>query len=292
VRYLIINADGYGFTKGISRAIEECIEFGTVRSLSANVNFIHAEGLARLVQKHPHISVGCHINPVVGIPVLPAEKVPTLLDKNGEFLYETFSKRFLTGHIRLAELRAEMIAQVEKTRDMAGQTFSHIDFHMGLHRFPGLYSLFLEVAEKSGVKRIRTHRYLVGMESRFPYIRHAWHVLKSPARTLKFGCNLWLRRKALAQNFVMPDRRAEITDMGFRPGALTIQHYLMLLKNIPQGFSEFVVHPGYVDDNLRRWSTYIDQRVLERQLLLNSKFRDALYSSDIHLSGYRDIPLN
>ena len=45
MRYLIINTDGYGFTAGITRAIEECVEFGTVKSLSANVNFKHAENL-------------------------------------------------------------------------------------------------------------------------------------------------------------------------------------------------------------------------------------------------------
>ena len=36
MRCLIINADGYGFTPGTTRAIEECIAFGTVRSLSVN----------------------------------------------------------------------------------------------------------------------------------------------------------------------------------------------------------------------------------------------------------------
>jgi chitin disaccharide deacetylase len=85
MRHLIINADGYGFTAGISRAIEECVEFGTVRSLSANVNFTHADGLTHLVQKHPGLSVGCHVNPVVGRPVLSPKQVPSLVDENGEF---------------------------------------------------------------------------------------------------------------------------------------------------------------------------------------------------------------
>ena len=76
VRHLIINADGYGFTAGITRAIEECVEFGTVRSLSANVNFGHAAGLDALVRRHPEISVGCHINPIVGRPILPVRRSP------------------------------------------------------------------------------------------------------------------------------------------------------------------------------------------------------------------------
>ena len=83
VKFLIINADGYGFTEGISRAIEECIEFGTVRSLSANVNCSGSEGLRKLVAKHPYLSVGCHLNPVVGRPLLPPGEMASLVDGDG-----------------------------------------------------------------------------------------------------------------------------------------------------------------------------------------------------------------
>ena len=176
MRSLIINADGYGFTGGISRAIEECIEFGTVKSISANVNFEYADGLSDLVRRYPYLSVGCHINPVVGRPVLDPSRVPSLLNENGEFLYKEFSKCIVSGQIRMDELRAEMTAQVEKTRELAGTAFSHVDFHMGLHRLPRVYGVFLDVAEKSGVGRIRTHRYFMGMESRSPLMRHLVHM--------------------------------------------------------------------------------------------------------------------
>jgi predicted glycoside hydrolase/deacetylase ChbG (UPF0249 family) len=291
MRYLIINADGYGFTEGVTRAIEECIEFGTVRSLSANVNFAHAAKLTELVRKYPELSVGCHLNPVVGSPVLPPEKVPTLVDKNGTFLYKQFSRSFLSGQIRLAELRSELMAQIEKISSMVGSAFSHIDFHMGLHRLPGLYKVFLDVVQKSGVRRIRTHRYLVGMESRFPILKHYWYLSVYPARIPKFLWNLWLRRKALRCGLAMPDRRVEITYMGVRANTINVQNYIKMIRNLPKGFSEFVVHPGYVDSDLIRWSSYVDQRVLERQVLLSKKFRDEIYSAGVRLVGYRDIPL-
>ena len=291
MRHLIINADGYGFTAGTTRAIEECIAFGTVRSLSANVNFKHADGLAALVRKYPDLSVGCHINPLVGPPVLPADKIPTLLDKNGEFLYKTFTRNFFDRSIHRSELRAEMMAQVEKTREMAGKSFSHIDFHMGLHRLPGLYAAFLEVAEASGVRRIRTHRYRVGMESKFPRLRNFFYLFETTTRIPKFLWNLYLRRKALNRCLVMPDYWVGITNNASRPEGISVKSYLMMLRNLPQGFCEFVAHPGYVDEELKRWATYVDQRILEREVLLSSEFRDALSATDVHLAGYRDIPL-
>ena len=74
--------------------------------------------------------------------------------------------------------------------------------------------------------------------------------------------------------------------------SLSTEKYVMMIKNLPSGFNEFVVHPGYVDGDLQRWSTYLGQRELELGLLLNEEFRRELLSSDVHLMGYGDLPVN
>ncbi len=290
MKRLIINADGYGFTAGITRAIEECVRFGTVRSISANVNFVHADRLPKLLSEFPFLSVGCHVNPVVGRPVLDPGKVPSLVNGKGEFLYRDFARGVREGRLDLRELSMEMRAQMEKTAQLAGKAFTHIDFHMGLHRLPRLYEAFLDAAENSGVNRIRTHRYLMGMESRFPRMRHLAHMLESPTRLPKYIWNLWLRKKAKRRGFAMPDRWVGITNMAIRPEKINLQNHLMMLRNLPDGFSEYVAHPGYVDDELRRWSSYLEQRVRELRVLTSAEFRDALEDFGIRLSGYRDIP--
>jgi predicted glycoside hydrolase/deacetylase ChbG (UPF0249 family) len=88
----------------------------------------------------------------------------------------------------------------------------------------------------------------------------------------------------------MPHRRIEITQMGARPARLSLENYLRLLRNLPEGISEFVVHPGYVDDDLRRWSTYLESREIERKLLLTRPFKEALCADGIGLIGYAAIP--
>jgi predicted glycoside hydrolase/deacetylase ChbG (UPF0249 family) len=290
-RHLIINADGYGFTPGVTRAIDECVNFGTVRSVSANVNFPSAERIRDLVRRNPDVSVGCHLNPVVGMPVLPPDRVRSLLDENGAFHYRRFTRRFLRGELRLDELRSELAAQIEKTRDLAGAAFSHVDFHMGLHRLPGLYQIFLETALASGTGRIRTHRYRLGMETRWPRLTHAAHLASAPGRAARYGWNLLLRTKARMRGLAMPDRWVEITRMGRRPGSIGLKPFIRMLRNVPPGFSEFVTHPAYVDDDLRRWSTYLEPREEERRVLLDVRFREALGQSGVRLAGYRDIPL-
>jgi predicted glycoside hydrolase/deacetylase ChbG (UPF0249 family) len=291
MRWLIVNADGYGFTPGITRAIEECVSFGTVRSLSANVNFPGASGLANLVRRHEDISVGCHLNPVVGPPLLPPERVRSLVNGDGQFHYKAFTRRFLRKQIRVDELRAELLAQIDRAKELAGKAFSHVDFHMGLHRLPGLYSLFLDVAMASGTGRIRTHRYRVGMETRWPRLRHTTHLLGSPGRLPRYLWNLLLRSRARARGLAMPDRWIGITHMGRRPGTITLEAYRAMLAAVPEGFNEFVTHPAYLDAELRRWSTYLEPREQEREILLDPRFREALGNSGVRLAGYRDIPL-
>lgn len=291
MRALIINADGYGFTEGATRAIEECVAFGTVRSVSVNVNFPHADRLPDLVRRHPDISAGCHLNPIAGRPVLDPARVPTLVDENGEFHYRAFPRRFLKGQIDTAQLRSELEAQIGKLRDLAGAAFSHVDFHQSMNRLPGLNRLFLDLAVQSGAGRIRTHRNFFGMENRHPRLGRVLYTIGHPRRFASFVWNAWLRRSALAAGLAMPDQWVGITYLGQRDGTITVTNYLRLLLNLPDGFSEFVAHPGYVDDELRRWSTYLEQREREREVLLSAEFRSALKASDIRLAGYRDIPL-
>jgi len=291
MRALIINADGYGFTDGATRGIDECVDFGTVRSVSVNVNFPHASRIAELLRRHPDLSVGCHLNPIAGRPLLDAARIPTLVDSNGEFHYRAFPRLFMKGKIRISELRAELEAQIGKLRELAGAAFSHVDFHQSMNRLPGLHRLFLDLAVESGAGRIRTHRNLFGMEGSSPRRHTITHSLTHPRRVVSVIWNAWLRRGALARGLAMPDRWVGITHLGQRPGTITVANYLSLLRNLPSGFSEFVAHPGYVDDELRRWSTYLGQRELERQVLLSPEFRGGLADSGVRLAGYRDIPL-
>ncbi len=288
-RQLIINADGYGLTAGTNRGIEECIRFGTVKSVSVNVNFPHAEEVSRLVRAYPRLSVGCHLNPVVGKPVLPEERVRSLLNRDGEFWYKEFDWKLALGHIDLGELRAELFAQVEKCRELAGDNFTHMDCHMAKHRLPRFYPLFLEASRFACVHRVRTHRYLVVSGERGRLGSAVRYYLRHPYRLGVQAWNIWLREKALHAGFSMPDRRVAVM-----PSAgcvsISLPAWTNLLKRLPSGISEFVVHPGYGDAQLRRVSGYVGERDSERKILLSEVFREALDSA-VQSASYYDIPL-
>jgi predicted glycoside hydrolase/deacetylase ChbG (UPF0249 family) len=291
MRNLIVNADGYGFTEGVTRAIEECVAFGTVKSVSVLANFPLAEGVTRLLERFPDLSVGCHLNPVVGRPLLPPRRVPSLVDDRGEFLRGRFLERLAAGALRPEELRAELTAQVERLRVLAGANLTHIDFQQGLENQPRLYPLFLDVAVASGVGRIRTHKYHFGLHHRLPGLRHGVYLLWPPMRLAKYVYNSWLRRVAKKRCLAMPDLTFSGHFLSGRDGGVCLPNYLTLLRNLPPGTVELIAHPAYVDASLRLQSKYLEPRELEREILLDPAFRQAVRSLGINLIGYGDIPV-
>jgi len=291
-RGLIINADGYGIERGVNDAIEECIEFGTVSSISSNVNFPLSTELPDLLKKFPRLSVGCHLNPVIGKPVLPPDKIPSLVNATGEFHYHEFDRKLNSGWIVLRELESELLAQVQRCRDLAGHAFSHIDCHMGKHRLPFFYPTFLRVVKASRVGRIRTHRYRIVMESSNQFRGTLSYYSSHPMRLTIYAWNVLLRVWAIAQGLLMPDWWLSIGDMGSRPETISVTTWCEMLQNVPLGVSEFVVHPAYVVEGSSTWTNYLWQREKEREVLCSDAFRSSLISSGVRLLTYRDIPLH
>lgn len=289
-KHLIINADGYGLTAGINRAVEECIQLGTVSSISANVNGRYAEDLSPLAAKYPRLSVGCHLNPVVGRPVLSPDMVKSLVDKEGCFWGKKFDVKLLTGHIRLPELKQELLAQVNLCRDLAG-SLTHLDAHMAKHRLPRYYPVFLDIAKAHGIGRIRTHRYKTVCFDGRTRISPLRFFFRKPVGLIKGLWNSWLRLRAKRSGLAMPDRGLFPVDS---TGSVSrsIDAWLSLLTHVPNGFNEFWVHPAYVDKDLPAISGYVKGREEERQILTDERFRNNLYRSEVILASYHDIPMN
>src|SRR5215475_8660770 len=80
VRRLIVNADDFGLTSGVNRAIVEAHTQGIVTSATLMANGSALQGAAQLAQSVPHMSIGCHVVLVDGKPISDKSKVPSLLD--------------------------------------------------------------------------------------------------------------------------------------------------------------------------------------------------------------------
>src|ERR1700712_746962 len=135
---LIINADDFGLTPGINRAVAELHQAGVLTSatlMATGPAFDDAVAVAKCL---PTLGFECHIVLVDGTPVLPPSQIPTLLGPDRRTFRPTlgaFVRDLLLGRIDPDEITYESLAQKTKLRE-AGLQITHIDTHKHTHLFP------------------------------------------------------------------------------------------------------------------------------------------------------------
>jgi predicted glycoside hydrolase/deacetylase ChbG (UPF0249 family) len=294
VRRLIINADDFGLTSGVNRAIAEAHARGIVTSTTLMANsgaFEEAASLARSLSD-PHFSVGCHVVLLDGEPLLPTSHVASLLQPNpgnGRFRFRDNLNDFAIASFRhkLApdEIEAEAAAQIERIQ-AAGVQPSHFDTHKHAHMFPAVLRPLLRAARACNVPAVRN-----------PF-GQVWPLpMSSVLRTRR----LWKRFAQLnvLRNFATRFRR-EVESHGLRTtdgslgvlvtGVLDLKLFTAIADNMPDGTWEFVCHPGYNDADLDHVQTRLRRsREQELQLLTSTQARGVLGQRNIELISYREL---
>jgi hopanoid biosynthesis associated protein HpnK len=290
VRRLIVNADDFGFTAGVNRAIVEAHTRGIVTSSTLMANGRAFEDAIRLAKSVPSLSVGCHVVLIDGTPVLDAKQLPSITSahSNGDRFrdgLQAFSARALAGRLDPEEIEAEASAQIRKLQS-AGISVSHLDTHKHTHLFPAVLRPLLRAARNCGVRAIRNP-----FGPRKPL--KSTELLTRP--------NLWTRYaevrilRALAAKFRdAAKREGMVTPEGTLgivvTGALDEKLFRGIAAIIPEGTWEFVCHPGYNDDDLRSANTRLrESREIELRVLTMPAARELLSQQGIDLISYRDL---
>ena len=292
MRRLIVNADDFGFTAGVNRAIVEAHTRGIVTSSTLMANGRAFEDAARLAASVPRLSVGCHVVLIDGTPVLDAELLPsitTTTSTGSRFRdgLKSFAARALAGRLNPHEIEIEVGAQIRKLQS-AGITVSHVDTHKHTHLFPPVLRPLLRAARDCGVRAIRNpfgpskplkpSALLArpGLWTRYAEVR----ILRALAA--KF------RDAAKREGFVAPDGTLGIVVTG----ALDEKLFRGIAAIIPEGTWEFVCHPGYSDADLTAAKTRLRQsRETELRVLTMPEARQLLLDQEIALISYRDLLL-
>jgi len=232
---LIINADDFGLAPEIDLGIAEACEKGIVTSASLLANGPDFEGAARAAARCG-LSVGVHLTLTGGAPVSATEAIPSLLGP-GRVFYQRFSSffaRFSAGLINRRQVLLEWRAQIEKVVS-AGLTPTHLDGEQYIHMVPGLFGVCAALAEEFRIPRIRAPRKILFLSApRTPERLAARLLLES------FMLHPAYRRYAGAQS---PRYLLGLE----ASGRLDAQRLACILKNVPEGLSELVCHPGAAD---------------------------------------------
>jgi hopanoid biosynthesis associated protein HpnK len=289
VRRLIVNADDFGFTSGVNRAIVEAHTRGVVTSATLMGNGAAFGEAAQLAKTLPRLSIGCHVVLIDGEPVLSGEEISSLVGRAPTPCFrdglKTFAARAVAGRMDPEEIAAEASAQIRKIQS-AGVAVSHIDTHKHTHLFPKILRPLLRAAKECGVGAIRNP-----FGPRLPL--RSSQLLARP--------NLWMRyaEVQVLRRFAGRFRRAVAAE-GFTTtdgtlgievtGSLDETLFRAIAQSIPEGTWEFVCHPGYNDGDLQRARTRLRQsRETELRVLTLPAARELLSREGIELISYRDL---
>lgn len=259
---LIINADDFGLTFGVNRAIVELHQARVLTSATLMARAGATDDAIQMALGTPTLGVGCHVVLVDGRPVLPPGQVASLVDKQtGCFLptLTAFLARLFTRRIRAAEIEAEAAAQIGLLQD-AGLRLTHIDTHKHTHMFPPVLKPLLQAARKAGIRAVRN-----------PF-EPEWAVRVTPRASLVRSAEVialrrlgpFFRRLIARARFITTDGTIAVAGTGTFD-ASTVR---ALLSELPEGSWELVTHPGYNDEDLEKIRTRLrDSRDKERLAL-------------------------
>lgn len=291
MRQLIVNADDFGLTSGVNRAIVDSHRDGIVTSTTLMANGAAFDSAVEAARTLPDLSVGCHVVLTDGTPVSPPEAIDTLLairsaePKKFFSSLSAFAARATLGGFDREQLVTEITAQVRKIQ-ATGLRVTHLDSHKHAHIFPDILSAMVRAARICGIPAIRSP--FVPMKAIMAQQFAGQRALLKrygQVRILNAFAG-YFRRQTPKAGLRFPDGVIGVIETGLMDGILLRQ----ALTSLPDGTWELVCHPGYADADLRVMNTrLIESRDRERQLLTSPDLKNFLEKQKIGLINYRDL---
>lgn len=246
---LIVNADDLGRTRGINSGIFESHTQGILTSATLMVIYPAAQEAAAELPNLPELGVGLHVQLSGGRPLLPAERIPTLVDETGRFP----AKPEGHGALRYEEVLAEVEAQLARFRDLTGRRPTHLDSHHHSHRLSVICQVLVEIARREGLP-----------------VRRA---------------SLQVASRLAEADIATSDRFVE----RFFAESARLDVLLGLVEDLGPGVTELMCHPAHVDEELRRDSSYSEDRERELAVLTSPEVQALVTRRGIELIHFGDL---
>jgi predicted glycoside hydrolase/deacetylase ChbG (UPF0249 family) len=270
---VVLCADDFGLTEGVSRGILELAHMGRLSATSAMTNCPAFPRMAPgLVDLGETVAVGLHLNLTTGLALgpMPAFAPGGRLPESREVI-----RRSLTGRLPLQEISAEIERQLEAFGMALGRPPDFVDGHNHVHVLPGVrFVLLRSLGERAAGAWVRDPAdRLAAIVRRGVSVRKALVV-----RGLSAGFGAAARRRGLGTNEGFS---------GFSPFDQTTEaevHRVFDAAFSALGPRPLVMcHPGYADDALRELDSVVGTRALELAYLGSERFRDLLEERGIRL---------
>ena len=221
-RLLIVNIDDYGLCYTVNNTAIQLLKAGAACSCTVMAPAPWGIHGIELVKASPGVKCGVHLTAISEHrlyrwrPLSSPESVPSLIDEDGFFYLESRQEQFTQGVV-LSELEHEWRAQIEFVRQRGVQV-THLDSHCNVHDSrDDIFEMTFHLALEYGLPlRVHNPRNL------------AWAKVRGRP-TIDF-----------------PD-----LDSFSLPLEDKTSRYLRMLQELPEGLSEWGIHPAYESDELR-----------------------------------------
>jgi predicted glycoside hydrolase/deacetylase ChbG (UPF0249 family) len=261
LKYLIPNADDFGYTRDVNEGIIHAHRQGILTAttlMATGAAFDHAVSLAR---ENPMLDIGVHLV-LVGSEGFP----PTVAQ-----LIQQIARRRIRIYDQLA-------AQVRKVQS-AGIQPTHLDTHKHTHLLPPVLNAVARIASEFQIPWVRRPFDLPLHGGDVPWPRQAVSKALGFARA---GFQRALTRHGCRTN----DHFA-----GFQlTGHYDAAELACLIRNLPEGLTEFMCHPGFCTQELQAARTRLkESRRRELDALTSPEVRQAIQESNVTLARYTEI---
>jgi len=286
-RKIIINADDFGLHPAVNKGIIDGFSNGCITSASimpGGEAFVEAVELAA---DHPNLGIGVHLMVVGGRAVCKPLDIPTLADAQG-FLpldYPAFLKRYFAGRVDTQEIRRELTAQVDRVAK-TGLPITHLDSHQHMHVVPGIIDIVLDIAEQFAIPAIRIPGEPLLFTGGYPL-----HCSRFIARTGLSILSEFAARKAQRRGLRTPDHFFGM----LAGGNLQPEYLLKIIRQLPAGVSEVMLHPGVNDLVLQKTYQWGYHWQDELQAVMSIHTRSCLQEEKVGLISFRELcdePIN
>ncbi|WP_221566612.1 chitin disaccharide deacetylase [Alkalihalobacillus sp. TS-13] len=224
---LIVNADDFGYSRGVNYGIIDAYKYGIVNSTTMLVNMLGTEHAVELAKNNPGFRVGIHLTLTCGKAV--AKDVPSVSNGDGQLIMTRNLDQDLSS--KLEDIEKEWKAQIEQFYSL-GLEPTHFDSHHHMHKHPQLLPI---------VKRL-SNKYNLPVRNVFSEKVHGL--------------------KLLTDVFLSDFTRENVSGSYFS----TLHERIKDVSSV-----EVMCHPGYIDQELIKGSSYCEKRTEELEILINTK---------------------
>ena len=285
-RTLIVTGDDFGLSSGVNQAIIKAHQDGILTSASLMVTgraFEEAVGLARA---NPGLSVGLHIVLLQGRSVLSHEKIPRLVDSDGNFPNNSFlaGMRYFFSKAAQLELREELRAQLERFFS-TGLRLDFLSGHLNIHVHPTVLGILVELAQEFGVRAFRLPRegLLLNLKAVGAGLPRPDRPFSQLLHYLTFRLlSRYCKDVLIKKGFLFPDSVYGLLQYG----DMNLRYIKYLLEHLPGGLTEVYFHPCMLPcQEFTRWMPdYHPTEELE--VLTSRKIKELIEAESIQLVDY------